>query len=592
MQFQSQFYLMGIVVSLLLSLGCRAKDSSPVSEPESELSRPKSVTSVEEHKSSPSQRAYQPGDWFEDVTKTTNVDFVYTTGRDAQLNTILETVGGGVGLFDFDKDSFADLFVVGGGTIDHKTGFPHGVQSRLFRNSSNWKFTNVTDSGMIPSETGYSHGCLSSDFDSDGFPDLLLTCYGKCTLLLNAGDGTFLDATEDSGLDTTSWHTAAAAGDINGDGLLDLYIANYVDWTPNPTEICRRGAGKPADVCPPQKYSAVADELYLNSGNGQFENISEQANISSTGKGLGVISTDWNGDGLIDFYVANDVVRNELYHGGRSLPLREVGEVSGVAYNEAGTPEGSMGGDTADVNGDGLPDLWVTNFELEDNSLFLNIGDGLFQHATTQFGLAGSSRDNVGFGTGFHDFDSDGWPDLYVLNGHVQYHRSGRPFRQPAVLYRNQQGQRFEEITDQAGAWFLASHTARGAAVGDIDNDGALDLVISSLDESVTILRNKNNPENWLRVQLCGTESSRESVGARVIVNALGRERTFFQKSGAGYLSQSDARLLIPVEAAKIKVDLCVKWSAGTTEWFRDLTCKIDHVLVEGQGSATQADED
>ncbi len=592
MLLQSRFYMTLIVASLLFSFGCRAKDSSPVLEPKPEHSKSKPVISVEGNKAQLPQRVYQPGDWFEDVTKRTNVNFVYTSGRDAQLNTILETVGGGVGLFDFDKDSYSDLFVVGGGTIDRNTGIPQGVQSRLFRNSSNWKFMDVTDSGMIPTNMGYSHGCLSSDFDNDGFPDLLLTCYGKCTLLLNAGDGTFLDATEDSGIDTTSWHTAAATGDINGDGLLDLYIANYVDWKPDPNEVCDRGVGKPADVCPPQKYSAVADELYLNSGNGQFESISQRAGVSSDGKGLGVISTDWNDDGLVDFYVANDVVRNELYHGNRTLPLREAGEISGVAYNEAGTPEGSMGVDTADVNGDGLPDLWVTNYELEDNSLFINIGDGLFQHATTQFGLAGSSRDNVGFGTGFHDFDSDGWPDLYVLNGHVQYHRSGRPFRQLAVFYQNQQGQRFEDFTEKSGVWFTVPHSARGAAVGDLDNDGALDLVISSLDEPVAILRNKNKPENWLRVQLCGTQSSRESVGTRVIVNAFGRERTFFQKSGTGYLSQSDMRLLIPVEAAKIKVDLCVKWSTGTSEWFRGLTRKEDHVLVEGQGSTSKADID
>lgn len=586
MLLQSRFIRILLVASLVNGIGCRQEKSLTGDKPTSENAGPKSIPSTRGNYPQQPPREFQTGDWFEDVTKTTGVDFTYETGREAQLNTILETVGGGVGLVDFDRDSYVDLFAVGGGKIDSQTGVPSGVPSRLYRNLSNWKFVDISDSSIIPEDTDYAHGCLTGDFDSDGFPDLLLTCYGKCILLLNAGDGTFIDASQNAGIKDESWHTGAACGDVNGDGFLDIYIANYVDWQPNPDEVCNQNSRSLPDVCPPQRYSAVTDRLYINLGDGQFQDIATKAGLTATGKGLGVVANDLNNDGLCDFYVANDEVRNELLLGSRTFPLSEIGEVSGTAYNASGSPEGSMGVDTADINGDGLPDLWVTNYELEDNSLYLNIGEGSFQYATAQFGLAGSSRENVGFGTAFHDFDSDGWADFYLLNGHVRYHSEVSPYEQPAFLYKNRNGKRFEAVGKSAGSYFAVPHSARGGASADIDNDGAADLVIGSLDEPITLLRNRNRAENWLRVQLCGTESARESVGASIIVNTFGRNTTYFKKSGAGYLSQSDPRLLIPFESTREDIDVRVKWTSGTIERFENLTCQQDHLLVEGKGEA------
>ncbi|OYW20246.1 MAG: hypothetical protein B7Z55_07570 [Planctomycetales bacterium 12-60-4] len=338
------------------------------------------------------------------------------------------------------------------------------------------------------------------------------------------------------------------------------------------------------DVPPPQDYHPLPDKLFLNVGDGRFEDISVEAGIRTDGMGLGVVAADFNRDGRPDLCVANDVVGNHLYWGSSSFPLREDGERSGIAYNESGSPEGSMGIDAEDVNGDGLPDIWVTNFELEDNSLYLNLGDNHFQHGSARMGLAGIGRALVGFGTGFQDFDNDGWPDLYILNGHVQYHSPRSPFLQPAFLLRNVEGRRFEDITPRAGPWFSVPRAGRGAAVGDLNNDGTLDLIISSLDEPLTILRNRLRTTGSLRLRLIGVGSSRDPIGA--VISSPFRDRRIirFAKSGAGYMSQSDPRIVIPLDSDADSVEVAVNWPSGRHEVFREPAVAGDHVLVEGRG--------
>lgn len=529
--------------------------------------------------SSPVADSAHPDDWFEDRTAASQVDFRYSAGREAGRMTLLETVGGGVGIVDFDRDGQPDLFCVGGGTIDPATSVPSGSSCGLFRNVDGGRFRDVTASSRLNPATDYSHGCVCGDVNSDGFPDVLLTCYGQNTLYLNQGDGTFLDVTAESGLQgTATWNTAAAFGDVNRDGELDLYVTGYVDWVPSEV--------RNTEVPAPQNYHAVPDHLYLNSADGPFVEVSDRAGVRQDGMGMGVIAADVNEDQRIDFYVANDVVENHLYLGAEGDTLREVGAVAGVAFNELGSPEGSMGVDCADVNGDGHVDLFVTNFEMEDNSLYLNLGEGQFQHATAAYRLAGICRPQVKFGTGLRDFDGDGWLDLLVVSGHVRYQPRGQSFQQLPTLCRNDRGTGFVEVTKSGGPWFRAVHAARGTATGDLDGDGGLDLVVSSLTEPVAILHNRQPPANWVQARLVGTRSPRTPIGSRVSVSAWGRECVRSVTSGSGYLSHSDDALLLAVEPERSAVDLTVTWPSGLVELFKGLPTQRESVLVEGRGQA------
>ncbi len=524
--------------------------------------------------------ALRPEDWFVDRTATSQVEFRYETGREAECFTILETVGGGVGIVDFDLDTRPDLFCVGGGAINRESSVPTGRSCGLFRNMDGVQFRDVTVSSRLNLATDYSHGCVSGDVNSDGFPDVFVTCYGQNCLLVNQGDGTFSDETEAAGLKgQPTWNTAAAFGDVNRDGELDLFVAGYVDWVPS--------SGRPSDVPPPQDYHPVPDHLFLNSGNGRFVEISDAAGIRKDGMGLGVIAADVNDDQRIDFYVANDVVENHLYLGTDALPFKEVASLSGVACSETGRPEGSMGVDCADVNGDSRADLWVTNFEMEDNSLYLNEGEGQFRHSTVGLQLAGVGRPQVKFGTGLRDFDGDGWLDLFFVCGHVRYRRGLQPFLQPSVLCRNRQGAGFVDITPQGGMWFRTQHAARGTATGDLNGDGGLDLVVSSLTESLALLYNQRPAENWLRIRLVGTRSSRTPIGCRLSLSAFGRECVRNVTSGSGYLSHSEDCLFLAVEPNRLKVDATVMWPSGRLEVYSELPTLSESVLVEGQGQVS-----
>ncbi len=526
-------------------------------------------------------------DWFEDVTLRSGVDFTYRNGREGKHYTILETVGGGVALVDYDNDGDLDLFITGGGTISESEGI-RGLPPALYRNDGDWNFTEVTAESGLTVEMDYSHACVVGDFDRDGWPDLYVTCYGRDRLFRNRRDGTFEDVTAAAGLEFQSWSTAAAWLDYDADGWPDLFVAGYVEWTLDPNDVCLTGENQTRDTCPPQRYPAAADRLYRNRGDGSFEDVSRRLGVRADGKGLGTLAADFNSDGFVDLYVANDQVENHLYFNDGRGGFTEAARRSGTAFNEFGAPEGSMGVDAADVDGDGLPELFVTNFELEDNSLYLNRGRDQFDHATVRFGLGGKGRPLVGFGTALADFDGDGRPDLLIANGNVSYHLGIHPWAQFPALHRNRDGKRFEEVTGEAGTWFRAAHPARGVAVGDLDNDGGLDVVIVSQNEPAALLRNRRPASRWVRLELAGTNCDPRAVGATVTLTTEEMSFTQFVKSGAGYLSTFDPRLLFPLPestASGATFRATIRWPDRTRETFESIPANQTHRIVQGHGT-------
>ncbi len=544
-----------------------------------------SATRIESAVDAPTPRPPLADDWFEEVTSQTGVKSIYRSGRDAGFYSILETVGGGVAVFDYDQDGDMDLFFPAGGQMQNGPPAVRGLPGTLYRNEGDWSFRDVTRDAGLEEPGDYSHGCAVSDFNRDGWPDLFVTCYGQSRLYRNENGKRFSDVTHVAGLADSSWSTAAAWGDVNRDGWPDLYVASYLNWRLDPQDVCEDPGEKTRDVCPPQKYPAAMDRLFLNHQGMRFEDVTEQAQLSREGKGLGVVAADLNRDGWLDFYVANDAVANQMYLGGPTFPFRDAAPTSGTALNEFGAPEGSMGVDFSDYNGDGRGDLFLTNFEMEDNSLYRHLDRDVFVHATVVAGLGGRSRTFVGFGTGFADFDGDGWQDLYVINGHVFYHRGRSPFRQPAFLLRNDQGNSFQDVSARGGPWFSVPHPGRGAAVGDLDNDGALDLVIVNQDAPAAILRNRRRPANWIRLRLRGTRSDPFAVGASLSLENRGRTLVRFVRGGGGYLSHSDRRILLPVPDGHETVQVTVRWPSGREEHFKDLTPRQTNDLVEGTGT-------
>jgi hypothetical protein len=555
---------------------------------------------------------------YRDVTRDCGLDFTYRNGQEAGHLAILESLGGGVTLFDYDGDGLLDVFVTGGGHFegpDKKQIKGHGC--RLYKNMGGWKFKDVTKEVGLDTVGGqpwfYTHGSAAGDYDRDGYPDLLVTGYGRVALFHNVPDAKapggrrFVDVSEKTGLLKSGhiWATSAAWADFDGDGFPDLYICQYVNWAFDPALGIHPPCpgyrpGVKHDVCPPKSFESRPHRLYRNNGNGTFTDVSEEAGIrmkrddKDYGKGLGVVVVDANGDGKPDIYVANDTTNNFLYIN-QSTPgkirFKEVGLECGVAVDDHAVANGSMGTDAGDPFGTGRTCIFVTNYENENHALYRNDGSGadgmpFFQFATQEVKLAAGGQPYVGFGTAFIDLDNHGWEDLVILDGHVI--REPKPplgIRQPAFLYRNEGGT-FRNITDQGGAYFQGVHCGRGLAAGDLDNDGLPDLVMSHVNEPVAVLRNVAPRDNhWLGIELEGREH-RDFVGAKVTLEVGGRTLTRFAKGGGSYLSTPDRRFLFGLgQEAKVG-RLTVAWPSGeprTQTW--------DHLATDGYWRLTQGDQ-
>jgi enediyne biosynthesis protein E4 len=555
---------------------------------------------VQEVKTEP-QPAPHASSIFEDVTEQSGLSFTYKNGEEANLFVMLESLGGGVLLIDFDNDGLHDIFLPGGGFFsgpDHHE--IHGHPNRMFKNLGENKFTDVSESVGPFNLDFYTHGGAVGDYDCDGWADLLITGYGRVALYRNVAAPTgrrFQEVTFEAGLigDPNGpkskesgqpgehfWSSSAAFGDLDGDGLPDLYLCQYVDWSfldgHNPK--CEGYSVEiKQDVCAPKRFNSLKHALYQNLGNGKFKNVTVEAGIVSEGeakknlgKGLGVLLIDIDDDRKPEIYVGNDTTDNFLYLN-QSEPgkirLVEKGLAMGVAVDNSGVPNGSMGLDGADVDGSGRPSIWVTNYENELHALYRNRvyeNRTTFTHATSLFGLASIGPHFVGFGTCFSDVNRDGWEDIIISNGHVvrlppRHNRSQRP-----ILFMNVAkgtNRWFQDSKDLGGPYFQTTHLGRGLARGDLDNDGKLDFVSSPMNERTRIVRNvSNDKHHWLGIQLMA-KNYRDFTGAKLTLELKERKLIRFAKAGGSYLSANDPRIFFGLgENEKIE-RLQIDWPSG-----------------------------
>ncbi len=528
---------------------------------------------------------------FREAAEETGLRFVHVNGGTGQYY-LPEIMGPGAALLDYDGDGDLDAYLLQGGPLGDG-GAAEPPTNRLFRNERKdgapLRFTDVTAAAGV-GDAGYGMGAAVGDYDGDGDLDLYVTNFGPNVLYRNNGDGTFADVTAEAGVGDGRWNTSAAFLDYDRDGDLDLFVLAYIDFTVAGNKRCFDAGGAP-DYCNPNLYRPLPDRLFANQGDGRFRDVSEQAGITAAvGPGLGVTCADLDGDGWQDVYVANDGAANHLWINRRDGTFSEEALLAGAAFNAEGAPEGSMGVAAGDFDGDGDEDLFMTHLNMESNTLYVNDGAALFQDVTAGAGLAHTSLAFTGFGTEFFDYDQDGRLDLFSANGAVRNLESARdrpyPYDQRNQLFHNQGDSRFLDVTETAGPAFQLSEVSRGAALGDVDGDGDLDVLVGNNRGPARLLLNEAAAGNWLQIELRSPGANRFALGARVgLVLPSGRTLWRRVRVDGSYLSSSDPRVHFGLGSGESYQEARVHWPDGSREGFPGGSANTVSRLQQGAGA-------
>ncbi len=547
---------------------------------------------------------------FTDITASVGLSHAKNiSGSTTDKQFLLEEMGAGVALFDYDNDGWLDIFLVNGTSLD-PTPRDRKPTSFLFHNNRDGTFSDVTEKAGL-THSGWGQGCCVGDYDNDGFEDLFVSYWGRNVLYHNNGDGTFIDVSEKAGVAGTEnrWGAGCCFLDYDRDGNLDLFVANYVNFdpakAPKPGEAAYCNYNDIPVPCGPQGFAGGTNILYRNRGDGTFADVSEESGIARprgassmvfvgrnwqpTGSyGMGAVAADFDNDGWPDIYVAGDSAPSLLYRNNRDRTFREIAVPAGCAFDENGVALSGMGVAVADFDGDGWLDIARTNFSEQVTTLYRNYGNGAFEDASVRAGL-GINRKYLGFGVGFLDFDNDGWKDLFLANGHVYSQIAEKKlhisYKQPKVLYRNLGNGRFEDVSAKAGPGIRLENLGRGCAFGDFDNDGDVDVVVNNLDGPPTLLRNDGgNRNNWIMIKCVGTRSNRSGIGTRVKVTCGDHSQIDEVMSGSSYYSQNDMRLHFGLGRATEVDSVEIAWPSGLKESFKKLPANHLFIVQETKG--------
>jgi enediyne biosynthesis protein E4 len=552
-----------------------------------------SITAQLSHTKSPNQHSSIPKVDFVDIAAKANVTAKTEDGGEKIKQYIIETTGSGAAFVDYDNDGWPDIFLVNGTTLK---GFPKGKEptSHLYHNNRNGTFTDVTGRAGV-GLSGWGQGVCAGDYDNDGWVDLFVTFWGHNILLHNNGNGSFTDVTKKAGLwsDTTQWSTGCAFVDYDRDGHLDLFVSHYVDLdlanTPAPgSSASCQWKGLPV-MCGPRGLKGTHNSLYHNNGDGTFTNVSDKSGITKTGAYycFTALTGDFDNDGWPDIYVACDSTPSLLFHNNHDGTFKEIGVEAGVAFSENGHEQAGMGADAIDFDGDGFLDIVKTNFSGDTPTLYRNNGDGTFSDVTVDAGL-GANTQFLGWGTLFVDIDNDGWPDLFIANGHVYPEIDGKglseTFRERKIIFWNEHNGRFRDISSEAGPGIKTPMNSHGIAAADFDNDGLVEILVNNSHDAPSLFKNYGSAGNWILLKLIGTKSNRDAIGARVKVQADGHRQLQEIRSGGGYNSQSDFRLHYGIGNASHIEKIEIYWPSGTNDTLHDVPVNQILTIKEGKG--------
>jgi hypothetical protein len=562
---------------------------------------PKGGCAQEPKSAIPQRVSVAPSGHFVDVTQKSGVNFQYQASHTSRKY-LIETMGPGVALFDYDNDGRLDIFLVNGTPLDDPT--PPGTVpkktapkywNRLFHQKSDGTFEDVTEKTGLQGE-GYGMGVAVGDFDNDGYEDLYVTAFGGNRLYHNNGNGTFTDVTDKAGVRGSGWSTSAAWVDLDGDGYLDLVVLRYLDWDFSDVWCGEHKEGYRA-YCHPDYFKPISPLVYHNNGNGTFTEVSAKLGLAKAGKGLGVAFADYDRDGHVDLFFANDSMLEFLYHNRGDGTFEEVGLTTAVAVDGDGRTFAGMGVDFADYKNVGLPSLLVTDLANQRYAFYDNNGDGTFTYLSQPVGLGKITLLHSGWGVRFFDYDNDGWKDLIVAQGHdldtIELTSPTLHYREPMLLAHNDQGKSFTDVSGESGEVFQQNWVGRGLAIGDLDNDGRLDVVVTTNDGPAHILHNETPPSNhWLLLKLVGHRSNRDAIGAEVKVTTFMGSQFATVTTAGSYLSSSDKRVHFGLGKETKASTIEIHWPSGIIQTLHDVRAdqilQIDEPSGQGASSAKQ----